>query len=137
SLRSLCAHSYNQLAEVASLQHANEGFWRVFQTVDEVLAITDAAVGDAGADLAQECGIVLGGEFVVDEPAHREALRQDLAHRGGQPVGAVALFNAGVLRDQAADRDTREPVEQRQDRLPDRPADVLEVDVDAVRTSSR
>jgi hypothetical protein len=39
---------------------------------------------------------VLGGKFVVDEAAHRQALRQNLAHGGGQPVGAVALSDAIV-----------------------------------------
>ena len=48
----LCAHSDDQLAEVASLQHADESFGRVLQIVDEVFAITDAAIGDAGADFA-------------------------------------------------------------------------------------
>ena len=51
----------------------------VLQTIDEVLAITDAAIGDAGTDFAQECGIVFGGKFVVEESAHRQALREDRA----------------------------------------------------------
>ena len=81
--------------------------------------------------------IVLGGKLVVDEAAHRQALRQNLAHGGGQAVDAVALSHAVVLRDQATDRDARELVEQRQHRLPDSPADVLERDIDAVRASRR
>ena len=80
---------------------------------------------------------MLGGKFVVDEAAHRQALGQDLAHGGGQPVGAVAFSHAVGLRDQAGDRDARKLVEQRQHRLPDRPADVLEVDIDAVRAGRR
>src|SRR5688572_1805166 len=65
----LGAHSDDQLAEVAPFQHADEGFGRLLQTVDDILAVADAAIGDAGTDLAQECGIVLGGKFVVDEAA--------------------------------------------------------------------
>src|SRR6202022_1311954 len=38
-----------------------------------------------------------------------------------------------VLSDQAADRHARKIVKQGQYRLPNRPADVLEIDVDAVR----
>src|SRR5687767_14691391 len=41
----------DQLAEVASSQHADKGFGRLLQTVDVVLAVADAAVGDAGSDL--------------------------------------------------------------------------------------
>ena len=39
-------HSDDQLAEVASLQHADKGFGRL------LLAIANAAIGDAGTDLA-------------------------------------------------------------------------------------
>src|SRR5215510_9107668 len=137
AVSALDVHADDQLAEVASLQHADKGCGRLLQTVDEVLAVADTAVGDAGTDLAQEGGIVLGGTFGVDEAAHRQALRQDLAHGGGQPVGAVALAHAVVLRDQATDRDAREFVEQRQHRLPDRSTDILEVHVDPVWASRR
>jgi len=133
----LLGNSNDQFAEVAPFQHAGEGFGRVLQTVNEVLAVADVAIGDAGTDFAQECGIVLGGKFAVDETAHCQALRQDLAHGGGQPVGAVALSHAAILRDQATDRDARELIEQRQHGLPDRPTDVLEVDINAVRADRR
>src|SRR6266542_5831790 len=94
--RESCAvrHSNDQLAEVVSLQHADERFWCFLQTVDDIFAITDATIGDAGADLAQEFGVVLFSKFVVDETAHRQAPRQDLAHGGGQPVGAVTLSDS-------------------------------------------
>ena len=75
--------------------------------------------------------------IVVDEAAQRQALRQDLEHRGGQSVRAVTAARSIVLRDQAADRDAREVAEQWQHRPPDRSADILEVHVDPVWTSSR
>ena len=37
------------------------------------------------------------------------------------------------MGDKAADRDSGVAIKQRQDGIPDRPADVLEIDVDAVR----
>jgi len=52
------AHSDDQLVEIAPFQHAAEGFGRVLQTVNEVLAVADVATSDAGTDFAQECGIV-------------------------------------------------------------------------------
>src|SRR4029077_6473657 len=81
--------------------------------------------------------VVPRGKIVVDEAAHRQALRQDRAHGGGQPVDAVAWTGGVVLGDEPGDRDSREVVEQRQHRLPDRPPDVLEVDVDAVWAGRR
>src|SRR5712691_10120405 len=96
----LGVHPDDQLPEVLPLEHADEGSRRALETIDNILTVADAAVGDAGTDLAEEVGIVLGGKFAVDEAAHGQALRQDLAHGGGQPVGAVALSHAVVLRDQ-------------------------------------
>jgi hypothetical protein len=49
----LISNSDDQLAEVASLQHADEGFGCSLEAVDIVPAIADAAIGDAGADGVQ------------------------------------------------------------------------------------
>ena len=59
AVSALGVHADDQLAEVASFQHTDKGFGRLLQTVDDILAVADAAVGDAGSDLAQECRIVL------------------------------------------------------------------------------
>jgi len=47
----LGGHPDDQLAEVASLQHSDESAWRVFETVDDVLAVANATSGDAGTNL--------------------------------------------------------------------------------------
>ena len=52
AVSALGVHSDDQFAEVASFQHADKGFGRLLQTVDDVLAIANAAVRDAGSDLA-------------------------------------------------------------------------------------
>ena len=80
---------------------------------------------------------MLFGKVVVEETADSEVLRQDLEHGGGEQVLAVARASGIVVGDEARDRDARELVEERQHRLPDRPADVLEVDIDAVRACPR
>ena len=67
-----------------------------------------ATIGDTGANLPQEAGIVLGGKLVIDEAAHRQALGQDRAHGTGQSIGAVAWHGGVVLGDQAGDRNARE-----------------------------
>ena len=51
----------------------------------------------------------------------------------GRPIGASRQLGHVVLRDQAAHRDAREIVEQREHRVPHRAAHVLEIDVDAAR----
>jgi hypothetical protein len=61
--------------------------------------------------------------------------RQDLAHRGRQPIGVVTRSDTIVLRDQSADRYACIGVEQWQHCLPDRTPDILVLDVDAVRAS--
>jgi len=50
----LGVHADDQLAEVASFQHADKGFGRLLQAVDDILAITDTAVGDAGTGFAYD-----------------------------------------------------------------------------------
>src|SRR5215468_7896575 len=73
-------------AEVATFQHADEGGRRILKAVGDVLAIADAAIGDSGADRAQERTEVLGGEFVVDVAAQRETFAQHLTHGGGKEI---------------------------------------------------
>ena len=51
SMPRLGGHPDDQLAEVASLQHSDESAWRVFETVDDVLAVANATSGDAGTNL--------------------------------------------------------------------------------------
>src|ERR1700730_11124968 len=71
--------AHDELAKIAPIKHRDESFRCVFEAVYDVLAVTDAAVRDAGSDLAQEIGVVLRGKIVVDEPAQGEALRHDAA----------------------------------------------------------
>src|SRR5881409_3712184 len=130
----LGGHSNDELAEVASLQHSDESAWRVFETVDDVLAVANATRGDARTNLAQEVGIVFGGEVVVDEAAYGQPLRENLPHGRGEPIRTVARWDAVVLRNEPGDRKSTRIVEQRQHGFPDGSADVLEVDVDALWT---
>jgi hypothetical protein len=57
----LWRHPDDQFSEVVPLQHSDESTWRVFETVDDVLAVANATRGDARTNLAQEAGIVLDG----------------------------------------------------------------------------
>src|SRR6267142_3227400 len=130
----LGGHPDDELSEVASLQHSDEGAWRVFETVDDVLTVADATRGDARTNLAQEVGIVFGREVVVHEAAYGQPLRENLPHGRGEPIRTVARCDAVVLRNEPGDRNACKIVEQRQHGFPDGSADVLEVNVDAVWT---
>src|SRR5438552_1869909 len=95
--QNLGVHPDDQLAEVASLQHSDESAWRVFETVDDVLAVANATRGDARTNLAQEVGIMFGGEVVVDEAPYGQSLRENLSHGRGEPNRTVARRDAVVL----------------------------------------
>src|SRR5262245_42938789 len=124
------------LAEIAPLQHADEGGWRILKPVGDVLAIADAAIGDGSADSAQERRVVLGGEFVVDVAAQSQTLAQNLTHGRGKEIWSGSGTRGVVLGDQPAHWDARKRIEQGQHGLPNGAADVFEIDIDAVRTGS-
>ncbi len=67
------------------------------------------------------------------KPLHADALLQQRVGEARQAIGARRQFAVVVLRNQAAHRHARADVEQRQHGVEDRAADVLEIDVDAVR----
>src|SRR5258708_19029507 len=62
-----------QLSEVLALKQAEESRGRVFQALDHVFAIFEAAAAHPAAGLAQEI-ILLGGEIPDDEAAQPEAV---------------------------------------------------------------
>ena len=121
-----------QLAEVAPFQQADQRLRGVLQTLDHVLAVFDLAAFDPAGHLAIK-NRPLVGEFTLNETTYREALCQDLPHDYGQTVGPFERASAIVVGDQAADGDARKGIEQGEDRIPYRSADVFEIDIDAVR----
>src|ERR1700724_1726897 len=70
-------------------------------------------------------------------PRKVRLLRHDLAHRRREAVGSIIIRRTIVLGDQTADRYARIFIEQWQHRLPDRAADILEINVDAVWAGGR
>jgi len=64
-LASLGPDSDDDLAEIVALEHADKGFRRLLQTVDDVFAIADPAFRDAGPDFAREFVIARLGRLVV------------------------------------------------------------------------
>ena len=70
----------------------------------------------------------------ADEPPEGQPLDEDAVHQQRHAVRPGGQLGGVVVGDEAADRDAGEVVQQRQHRVEHRPADVLKVDVDALRT---
>ena len=68
-----------------------------------------------------------------DEAAHGDALLQEEPHQPAQAVRPLGKRGCVILGDQPAKRDARSRVEKRRDRIENLAADILEIDVDAVR----
>src|SRR5262245_38198007 len=117
-----------QLAEVLAAQQADEGARRFVEPLDDVLPELEAAGAHPLAHLAQRRPI-LGIEVPDDEAARRDALADEGAHQ------ARAGLRGVVLRDRAAQGDAGIEVEMAEHRVAHGAADVVEVDVDAVRAS--
>ncbi len=105
---------------------------RVLEAFGDVLAVLDLALLDPLRDVALEVA-VLGGEVRHDEAADGEPLGQDRAKHLRHAVARLGQLGRAVLRDQPAHRNARKRIEQREHRVPHRPADILEIDVDAFR----
>src|SRR4051794_31341717 len=128
----LLRDAHHELAEVLALEQAHEGLRRVVEAVDHVLAVLDPALAQPLADLGREL-TRLGLEVPDDEAADGEALRQDGAEDRGGAVRSRRQLGHVVVGDEPAHWHAREIVEEREDRAPHRAADVLEIDVDALR----
>src|SRR5207249_6428294 len=92
----------DQFAEIAPFEQANERLRRRVKTVDDVVAILQAAVADERCTLLRECRLSIG--VVADDEAfdHRAVYEQR------SEVGAAAiLLGRVVLRDQSAQRNPR------------------------------
>jgi hypothetical protein len=57
------AHLDQKLAEVAPLQHPDEGLWSIFQTGNDILTIFDPARSDFGRELLDEFIVLESDEF--------------------------------------------------------------------------
>src|SRR3546814_2779811 len=73
-------------------------------------------------------------KLALDEAAKEKALGQDVAHQMRQAVRPrERVAGMIILGNEAADRNASEVVEQRKHRIPDLAADILEIDVYALR----
>src|SRR3546814_10437807 len=123
----------DKLAEIPAFQQADEGFRRTVQAIDDILPVAQTTVRDPRGDVAVE-GRALVQKLALDEAAKEKALGQDVAHQMRQAVRPrERVAGMIILGNEAADRNAREVVEQRKHRIPDLAADILEIDVYALR----
>ena len=117
-----------RLAAVLAAEHAHERRRGVLEALGHVLAVAELALGEPAAEPLQALGEAM--DEVVDqealEPRAEDDQEAEIARRELR-LGEV------VLRDLAADRDAGSQRQAAEDGLGDRAADVVEVDVDAVR----
>src|SRR6516162_9110037 len=95
-----------QLAEVPSLQHSNEGARSRFETVDDVLSIPNLAACYQRSDFPKELTIVLRSEFRVNKATDQETAPEDRECRF-RPRVTTRLLNAVIQCNQSAHGDAR------------------------------
>src|SRR6185437_340546 len=120
------ADLHHLLAEILALQEADEGARRVLDAVGHGLAVFDLAPAQILAEPLQRLGPAV--HVVGDDEALQFDAHADRHHQRLHPMGIGRV----ILRDHAAERDARERIAARQHEIEDRPADILEIDVDAV-----
>src|SRR5438093_12250728 len=121
-----------ELAEILTLQEADKSCWRLLQSNDHIFSILQLALAHPTADITEKVRC-LGREIRDNEAAQRQALNEDGAHHQRGAVGSGWQTGIVVVRDQTADRHPREVVQQWEDGVPDRAADILEINIDALR----
>src|SRR6185437_5714613 len=116
------------LAEVLALQQADQRARRVVQAFDDRFAVLEPSLGNVSREARQRLAVAI---LPVE---HDHSLHPDAVHEHrAQPLVAVRLLRA-VLGDQAAEDDARVAVHQPERGIEHCAADILEIDVDAVRT---
>src|SRR4030095_5706810 len=125
--RGIGGQPHELLAEVPTLEEADEGGRSVLEPVRDVLAVLDPALAHPAPAVRDEVGLAV--EVVRDD----EALQQHPVDQERAQVGAGHRPRRVVLRAQPAEGNARVHVDVPEHRVEDRAADVLEVDVDAVR----
>src|SRR2546422_6903553 len=123
----IVADPHDELAEIPAAQETDERLRGVLQTDDDVLPVPEPALAEPRRAVAVEVGEAVGVLGDDEAPDERPVDEERGRIRPGRGLHGV------VLRDQAAERDARERVDEPQDGGEDVPADVVEVAVDPLR----
>src|SRR5260370_308436 len=122
---------HDALADVLAVEKSDERARRILEPpLNDVLAIADLPFAQPLRHIAQKIGHAIG-VIENDHSLNQRAIDQDRAE-----VGTGTRFGIAVLRDEADERNARVNIDPLQHRFQDVAADVIEVDVDSIRTGS-
>jgi hypothetical protein len=127
--RRIGGKSYEELAEVPTLQQADEGGWRIVESLHDVLAVFEPA----GAYHRRRDGPVFGKPLplITNDETLDPKTFSDRRHQ----VGAGLRLNIVVFGDHAAEDHAGEVVETWKYHLLHCTSDVFPININAVRTS--
>jgi hypothetical protein len=117
-----------ELAEVLATQQADEGARRLFDAIDDVLPVLEAARADQLTHGAAGW-LEFRREIRDDEAAQGDAAADEWPKYARAHFGLLGI----VGRDRSAERNSRPEIQMRDHRIRDRASDVVEIDIDAVR----
>src|SRR5580658_1134210 len=126
-------HAHHELAEILPREQSHEPARRVLESLDQLLAIADAAGAQPRAHVAlkgREAPVVIED----DESLDADAPAQHGGEQHRRAIDARGQLLEVVPGDESAQRHARADVEERCDGVQHRAADVLEVHIDPLGT---
>src|SRR5262245_34813083 len=121
-------HLHEHLAGVATAQEPDERLGRAVEPIDDVLAVLQPPLAYPATTIGEEL------RHAIDVVADDEAADRHTIEQHGSEVRPGGQLGGVVLRDDAAERNTRKRVDEAQHGLEHVAADVVEVHVDPVGT---
>src|SRR5215472_15724368 len=120
---------HNLLAEILAFEQTNESGRRVLQSLHHSLTILDLLFADPLSKLSK--GLRPDSKMVTDD----ESLKLDAIADGADQVAESVAFLGVVLGNHSAERDAGKGIASRQHRIQERPADVLEININSLGSS--
>ncbi len=117
------------LAHIAAMQHANEGTRRILDAIHDIFAVFELSGLKPQGQFLQ-CGGIAVGELKSQESLGARLPDQQVGKQSGSGLWVFQI----VLGDLAADRNPCMGPEKPENGIGNRPTDVVEIDIDAVRT---
>jgi hypothetical protein len=135
SSRRIGRDPYQGLPEIAAFQHFSEHLGGSFQARADIFSVDDPTVLQPSGHAREEGVLVISDEFTHHQRKDSAPLALEDGLAGLEPgLARIAAVGVAILRNQAAAGDTRALVQQPQNRFEGLAADILEVDIDAIRT---
>lgn len=101
------SHTYHSCAKILAFEQADEGSWRLFQTVYDFLTIMHLAVLHPRLQLLAELSVTVAEAIEDDEALDAQFPAQYLAHQPVQPIPSIGQSRCVVLGHQTTHRYAR------------------------------